>query len=100
MCSTFIKKYGLNSQFEVSFHKLQNTKQISYESFVSFLNKWRGKLAQMKHRPMESDQLIIAIEACIPPMANKLKDMGIRNFKELYRFGVQVKADLNLSTHE
>ena len=45
-------------------------------------------------------QLDIAIEACIPPIANKLKNMGIRDFKELYHFGVQVKADLNLSTHE
>ena len=54
----------------------------------------------MKHRPTESDQLIIAIEACIPPLADKLKDMGIRDFKDLYRFGVQVKADWGESIHE
>ena len=54
----------------------------------------------MKHRPIESDQLIIAIKACIPPLASKLKDIGIRDFKELYHFGVQVEADLNLDTHE
>ena len=54
----------------------------------------------MKYRLAESDQLDIAIEACIPHIANKLKNMGIRDFKELYHFGVQVEADLNLSTHE
>ena len=54
----------------------------------------------MKYRLAESDQLDIAIKACIPPIANKLKDMGIRDFNELYRFGVQVEADLNLGTHE
>ena len=54
----------------------------------------------MKYRPAESDQLMIAIEACILLMANKLKDMGIRDFKDLYRFGVQVEADLNESIHE
>ena len=54
----------------------------------------------MKYRLAELDQLDIAIEACIPPLANKLKDMGIRDFKELYCFGVQVEDDLNLSTHE
>ena len=54
----------------------------------------------MKHRLVESYQLIIAIEAYVPPLANKLKDMGIRDFKELYRFGVQVEADLNESIHE
>ena len=70
------------------------------ESFTSFLTRWREKLAQMKHRLAESDQLIIAIEACIPPVANKLKDMGIRDFQDLYRFGVQVEADLNESIHE
>ena len=54
----------------------------------------------MKHRPAESDELIIVIEACIPPLANKLKDMDIRDFKYLYRFGVQVEADLNENIHE
>ena len=69
------------------------------ESFTSFLNRWREKLAQIKHRPAESDQLIIAIEVCIPPMANILKDMGIRDIKVLYHFEVQVEADLDLNTH-
>ena len=54
----------------------------------------------MKHKPVESYQLDLAIEACIPPLASKLKDMGIRDFKELYHFGVQVKANLNESIHE
>ena len=54
----------------------------------------------MKHILAESDQLIIAIEACISPVANKLKDMGIRDFKDLYQFGVQVEADLNESLPE
>ena len=54
----------------------------------------------MKYRLTESDQLDIAIEACIVPIANKLKNMGIRDFKKLYHFGVQVKAILNLDTHE
>ena len=43
---------------------------------------------------------MIAIEAYIPPMANKLKNMGIRDFKELYHFGVQVEAGLDLNTDE
>ena len=70
------------------------------ESFTSFLTRWREKLAQIKHRPAESDQLMIAIEACIPPLANKLNDIGIRDFKDLYRLGVQVKTDLNKSIHK
>ena len=88
LCSIFIKQYGLNSQFEVSLRELQNTTQESDEPFTDFLTRWREKLAQMKHKPVESDQLDIAIEACIPPLASKLKDMGIRDFNELYHFGV------------
>ena len=57
-------------------------------------------MAQMKHKPAESDQLDLATESCIPPLASKLKDMGIRDFKELYHFGVQVEANLNESIHE
>ena len=57
-------------------------------------------MAQMKHKPAESDQLDIVVEACILPLDIKLKDMGIRNFNELYHFGVQVEADLNESIHE
>ena len=57
-------------------------------------------MAQMKYKPVESDQLDIAIEACILPLASKLKDMGIRDFNELYRFGVQVEANLSESIHE
>ena len=54
----------------------------------------------MKYKPVESDQLYIAIEACIPTLASKLKDIGIRDFKELYRFGVQVEANLTESIYE
>ena len=54
----------------------------------------------MKYIPAESDQLDIAIEACIPPLASKLKDMGIRDFNELYRFGVQAEANLNERIHD
>ena len=100
LCSIFIKQYGLNSQFEVSLRELQNTTQESDEPFTDFLTRWREKLAQMKHKPAESDQLDIAIEAYISPLASKLKDMGIRNFNELYHFGVQVEANLNESIHE
>ena len=100
LCSVYIKQYGLNAQFEVSLQELLNTKQGSGEPFTSFLTRWREKLAQMKYRLVESDQLDIAIEACIPPLANKLNDMGIRDFNELHRFGVQVEADLNLDIHE
>ena len=54
----------------------------------------------MKHKPTESDQLDITIEACIPPLANKLKEMGVRDFNELYHFGVQAEANLNERIHE
>ena len=57
-------------------------------------------MAQIKHKPAESDQLDIAIEAYIPPLASKLKDMGISDFNELYRFGVEIEANLNESIHE
>ena len=100
LCSIFIKQYGLNSQFEDSLRELQNTTQESDEPFTDFLTRWREKLAQMKYKPAESDQLNIAIEACIPLLASKLKDMGIRDFNKIYRFGVQVEANLNESIHE
>ena len=54
----------------------------------------------MKHKPAESDQLLIAAEACLPPLDDKLKNMGIRNFEELYRFGVQIEDDMELDIHE
>ena len=54
----------------------------------------------MKHKPAESYQLDIAIEAYILPLAIKLKDMGITDFKELYHFVVQVEAGLNESIHK
>ena len=57
-------------------------------------------MAQMKYKPAESDQLDLAIEACVPLLASKLKDVGIRDFNELYHFGVQVEANLNESIHE
>ena len=98
--SAFIKQYGLNSQFEVSLRELQNITQEADKPFTDFLTRWREKLTQMKHKPIESNQLDLAIEACIPPLVSKLKDMGIRDFNELYHFGVQVETNLNESTHE
>ena len=54
----------------------------------------------MKHKPVKSDQLLIAAEACIPPIADKLKNIGIRNFEELYHFGVQIEGDMKLDINE
>ena len=94
LCAAFVKQYGLNSQMEVSLKDMQNTKQKFNESFSDYLTRWRGKLAQMRQRPAESDQLMLAIDGCIPPLARQLNDMVIRNFKELYRFGVQKEGDV------
>ena len=54
----------------------------------------------MKHKPAELDQLLIVAEACIPPIADRLKNMGIRNFEKLYRFGVQIEGDMKLDIQE
>ena len=79
---------------EVSLKDLQNTKQKFNESFSDYLTRWRGKLAQMRQRPTKSDQLMLAIDGCIPPLAKKLNDMGIQNFEEFYRFKVQKETDV------
>ena len=89
LCAAFLKQYGLNVQLEVSLRELQNTKQKYSEPFAEYLTRWREKLGQMRHRPTEADQLIIAMEGCVPALSKKLGDLGIRNFEELYRFGVQ-----------
>ena len=54
----------------------------------------------MKYKPVELDQLLIAAEVYIPPIADKWKNIGIRNFEELYRFGVQIEGDLKLDIYE
>ena len=63
-------------------------------SFTEYLTRWREKLGQMRHRHAEADQLTIAMEGYILTLAKKLGDLGIRNFEELYRFGVQKESDL------
>ena len=73
---------------------LQNTKQKYNESFAEYLTRWREKLGQMRHRPTEIDQLIIFMEFFISVLSKKLGDLRIRNFEELYRFGVQKESDL------
>ena len=37
---------------------------------------------------------MLAMEGCVPTLSKKLKDLGIRNFEELYRFRVQKESDL------
>ena len=48
----------------------------------------------MKHRPAESYQLTIVMEGYVLMFSRKLRDLGIRNFEELHRFGVQKEFDL------
>ena len=78
----------------ISLIDLQNVKQKFNESFSEYLTRWRGKLSLMKIRSMESDQLTIVMEGCIPMLSRKLKDLGIRDFEELHRFGVQKESNL------
>ena len=73
---------------------LLNNKQRFNESFTDYLTCWRGKLAQMRHKAAESDQLMLAMEGCVSTLSRKLKDLGIHNFEELHRFGVQKELDL------
>ena len=94
LCAAFMKQYSLNVQLDVSLRDLQNTKQKYNESFAEYLTRWREKLGQMRHKPVEIDQLIIAMEGCVPPLSKKLGDLRSRNFEELYRFGVQKESDL------
>ena len=89
-----MKQYNLNVQLDVSLRDLQNTKQKYNESFAEYLTRWREKLGQMRHRPAETDQLIIAMEGCVPVLSKKLGDLVICNFEELYRFGVKKESDL------
>ena len=79
---------------DVSLRDLQNMKQKFNESFSEYLTRWRGKLSLIKYRPVESDQLTIVMEGCVPILSRKLRDLEIRNFEELYRFGVQKESDL------
>ena len=58
------------------------------------MTRWREKLGQMRHRPAEVDQLIVAMEGYVPALSKKLGDLGIHNFEELYRFGVQKESNL------
>ena len=46
----------------------------------------------MRQRPAESDQLMIAIDGCIPPLARKLNDMGIRNFEDCIDLGYRKRV--------
>ena len=89
-----MKQYSLNVQLDISLRDLQNTKQKYNESFTEYLTRWREKLGQMRYTPAKTDQLIISMEGCVPVLSKKLEDLGIRNFEELYRFGVQKESDL------
>ena len=94
LCAAFIQQYGLNTPMDVSLRDLQNVKQKFNEYFSEYLTRWREKLSLMKHRPAESDQLTIVMERCVPMLSRKLRDLGIKNFKELHRFGVQKEFNL------
>ena len=48
----------------------------------------------MKHKPVAFDQLTIVMEGYVPLLSRKLRDLGIKNFKELHIFGVQKESDL------
>ena len=55
ICASFIKQYCLNVQLEVSLRDLQNTRQKYNKSLTDYLTRWREKLGQIRHRPVEAD---------------------------------------------
>ena len=48
----------------------------------------------MRYRPAKANQMIISMEGCTPALSKKLRDLRIRNFEKLYRFGVQKESEL------
>ena len=69
-------------------------KEEDNKSFTNYLTRQRKKLGRMRHRPTEADQLTITMMGYVLALSKKLGDLGIRNFEELDRFGVQKESDL------
>ena len=85
---------NLNFLFKSYKTRCKDLISLSQTSWLSGKKSWPRLSTYLQNQASWS-----AIKSCIPPLVNKLKDMGIRDFKDLYHFGVQVESDLDLNTH-
>ena len=82
----FIKQYSFNTVVDVSQRELEALRQRPDESIISFVSRWREKIAQIIDRPLERDQIGMIMCSLQPRFAKHL--MG---FPQTY-FGSLVQA--------
>ena len=62
---------------------LETTKQEPKESFLTFITKWRSKVAQMMNKPNEEEKLTMVVKNLFPIYHKYLFAQYFPNFKAL-----------------
>ena len=83
-----------NTQLPIGLHELELTKQNSNEDFVTFLNRWRGKAAQMTNRPSQEDQVRLVIHNLQPKYGDPIEFQPIDSFTKLYKVGLLIEEEV------
>ena len=70
---------------------MELTKQNSNEDFVTFLNIWMEKAAQMTNGPSQEDQVRLVIGNLQPKYEDHIILQPIESFTKLYKVGLLIE---------
>ncbi|XP_065863082.1 uncharacterized protein [Euphorbia lathyris] len=93
LAKSFIAQYSFNTMLEVTLKELESTKQQARESFSDFVKRWRAKVAVMKQKPLEQDQIRMVVGNTLPYIKNELRYMPFTDFNQMYSYALTVEGD-------
>ncbi|WKA00121.1 hypothetical protein VitviT2T_018511 [Vitis vinifera] len=87
----FIRQYSFNTIVDVSRRELEALRQGPDESVISFISRWREKIAQIINRPSERDQISMIMRSLQPRFARHLMGFSQTDFDSLVQalYGIE-----------
>ncbi|XP_077230962.1 uncharacterized protein LOC143864031 [Tasmannia lanceolata] len=92
----FIKQFGYEDGTEITRRDLETTKQDSNESFMTFVKRWRKKVAHMMDRPSEREQVQIVLKNLSSHMLQHMSLQFYPDFEHFIIAGTQIEDAMAL----
>ena len=87
----FIRQYSFNTVVDVSRRELEALRHRPNESVISFISRWKEKIAQIIDRPSERDQISMIMRSLQPRFARHLMGFPQTDFGSLVQalYGIE-----------
>ena len=84
---------NITLSLDVTRRDLETTRQKSDRSFSDYIARWREKVALMRDRPLENEQIEMVIKGALPHFHKQMLFIHYPTFKALHQANIKIKDE-------